>query len=784
MTIPNLSIILTVAQSTLIALLAGGVFWMVLRRFRGVSPNVHRVIWFGVILLGLCIVRWPVNIPYYEPEAEVTVQMAPQVVPMEMNREREPAMMIPDLPALASNPVHDVVPTSIASQGNAANVNPTYNTAFTFTSILFAIWLTGVIVLLARRIVLHILLHRQLRTLRQCTAPDWSRLLMQFGIAPERIPMVWTDDEEENSAFSGVGPALVWSLSGHKLLFPRSLWDELSPPHREGVLRHELSHYLSGDAWLAELARLLATLQWFNPVAWLALRKWEEATEWRCDDFAWFHCPRGPRELIETLLAVHESTESLGLYVTSFARNNVITRIKRLHENHSHPEKENTLMKKIVLLSLSLTFLLATATQVRLVAKPQEVKDTTPPEPVAVVATEEKPVIPPATDATLAVEPSEPQIVFQMLFAEVNQEALGNRSSMQMLMEAGSPDITQEVIFTASHDAMKVLLASLEKEKMITVLSKPQIMTVENEMAIVFVGSKEKNILVEVIPRIIGDRILAAITLKRDVDDNTKNAKTEFNTQVMLQENVTWFASMKLKSDDIETEKEILLCVTANIVRPEPPKVKPQMEKIFSGQVFMPDGTPARNATVHFALYENPDVMFLLSSRKTDENGHYEVEVESFKNFVPRFVLCYATLSDENDVPLPYVSEPVDFMYNGNPAVVYRELTKVFPVTGVVRYPDGSPAENSDAFFRLKMKFTSLSLARWAKPNEQGEFTMYLTPREYEFKVNSPRCEERGMRNYANQPNPNNSPLINITIGSDGPVDLGEIVLPRMPDAE
>jgi beta-lactamase regulating signal transducer with metallopeptidase domain len=164
-------------------------------------------------------------------------------------------------------------------------------------AMLIIVWLAGVVVLLVRRCVLIVRLELRLRGL-QCTGAlqgdvannhetdnsvnhdtsrQWKNLLAQFGIAPERIPVLWTDD---------TGPALVRSLTGYRLLFPQLLWDELSPEHREGVLRHELSHYLSGDVWTSELARLLATLQWFNPIAWVALRKLEEATEWRCDDFA------------------------------------------------------------------------------------------------------------------------------------------------------------------------------------------------------------------------------------------------------------------------------------------------------------------------------------------------------------------------------------------------------------------------------------------------------------------------------------------------------------------
>ena len=149
------------------------------------------------------------------------------------------------------------------------------------------------------------------------------------------------------------------------------------------------------------------TSQWFNPIAWIALRKLEEATEWRCDDFAWFHSERGPRDLIKTLLAVHDSTESLGLYLSSFAKINVITRIQRLHNTHSR--KENTIMKnmkKTLLLTLFLAFLTAATLQVRLTAKTLEVT-AEPQSPVTNVAEEEKqPALDAETEKLLALAES------------------------------------------------------------------------------------------------------------------------------------------------------------------------------------------------------------------------------------------------------------------------------------------------------------------------------------------------------------------------------------------
>ncbi len=380
-----------VAQAAVVSLLAGAVFWLVLRNFRGVAPNIHRYVWFGVLLLGLCVLRWPVDIPFYEPEPEPLPVVANVRVQEEINvateniaipektiRELPPTFMPQHVPQFEPQNIPKYEPQPIVVPNNESAHEP----GTVFPEIITGVWLAGVLVLLVRRLILFVQLHLRLRSLQKGAAPDWERLLVQFGVAPEKIPVLWTDN---------AGPALVRIWGGYRLLnpesqiparqrikycllFPKSLWDELSPTHRDGVLRHELSHYLHGDAAVMELARLLVTLQWFNPISWVALRKLEEATEWRCDDFAYFNRESGPQELIETLLAVHDSTESLGLYLSSFARINVIHRINRLL--HTNSRKENTLMKKTILLALFLTFLLAGVLQIHLVAKPQtEVKE-------------------------------------------------------------------------------------------------------------------------------------------------------------------------------------------------------------------------------------------------------------------------------------------------------------------------------------------------------------------------------------------------------------------------
>jgi polysaccharide export outer membrane protein len=70
------------------------------------------------------------------------------------------------------------------------------------------------------------------------------------------------------------------------VLAPRALWSALSADERESILRHELAHLRRRDLQNSLLALLAALPQWFNPLVRMAVRRFDEAGEWACDDAA------------------------------------------------------------------------------------------------------------------------------------------------------------------------------------------------------------------------------------------------------------------------------------------------------------------------------------------------------------------------------------------------------------------------------------------------------------------------------------------------------------------
>ena len=83
-----------------------------------------------------------------------------------------------------------------------------------------------------------------------------------------------------------MGPLVCFVPFSYLVLAPRKLWTTLDSVQRTAILRHELAHILRRDLWKSLAIRVLALPQWFNPFAWYAVRVFDEAAEWACDDLA------------------------------------------------------------------------------------------------------------------------------------------------------------------------------------------------------------------------------------------------------------------------------------------------------------------------------------------------------------------------------------------------------------------------------------------------------------------------------------------------------------------
>jgi beta-lactamase regulating signal transducer with metallopeptidase domain len=133
------------------------------------------------------------------------------------------------------------------------------------------------------------------------------------------------------------------------------------------ILRHELAHYQRGDVWTSLVARLLAIPHWFNPFVWWAVRRFEEGSEWACDQRLLSN-PHQVPAFARALLAMSEPKTNR--VCTSAARGSLLsTRLRRLL---CFQIEEDSMMKRIGLCSVLFCLVSVGLLRVHLVARAQE----------------------------------------------------------------------------------------------------------------------------------------------------------------------------------------------------------------------------------------------------------------------------------------------------------------------------------------------------------------------------------------------------------------------------
>ena len=235
-----------------------------------------------------------------------------------------------------------------------------------WTELAAVLWFGGIVMQVGIWIVRYV---RFLQTLPlgEPVPDEWRQEFMDvFGAGSSSVIEPCITDK--------VGPLVCRRWGGYAIVVPKSLWNTLSSAQRRAILRHEIGHYRRGDLWKSIGVRALGLAHWFNPFAWLAVRRFDEAAEWACDQLA-AGGEASATEFANTLLKVCESTTSRGVMVPAARGSSVKRRIRRLI---SFPLQEDSNMKKSIVFGLATMLLLFGSLQVRLVAEDSPPKPETP----------------------------------------------------------------------------------------------------------------------------------------------------------------------------------------------------------------------------------------------------------------------------------------------------------------------------------------------------------------------------------------------------------------------
>lgn len=350
------------------------------------TPRLRQFLLLAVLLQGMMLFRVPVKLPWlHQGPADVVMADDPMVnvfnevhyggVPTDESGKRDDALPPFILPNAHGSP-------DLVDRGPTRHVKDDLSQALAFSSIFGSgnvksliysvalVWLVGFAFVVLRSCFLYVRLCRlvgRLPTAPSAWNAEWKDLCKRKN---QQTPTMLVSET--------AGPMLVRRLDGYALVVPTGFWEQLSASQRRGVLLHELAHLCRRDVWRQVFIRAIASLHWWNPAAWWSVKRYEESTEWACDEFLTKNDPVAARGLATSLVRLLEFSESTalnsipavrGIGVQSMAAPPLTERVKRLLQ--PAPSGDST-MKRLLFGSLAAGLLTISAVQFQLVAAPPE----------------------------------------------------------------------------------------------------------------------------------------------------------------------------------------------------------------------------------------------------------------------------------------------------------------------------------------------------------------------------------------------------------------------------
>lgn len=191
--------------------------------------------------------------------------------------------------------------------------------ASTGTTVLFWLWLAGVVLLASACLSCHWQLHRQLRTGRQRHYRQLRCYLSHHNLGP--------------AIFGVLAPSLI---------LPADFRQRFNNAQRRLILEHELAHWQRGDLHANLLAVALLCLFWFHPVIWLAYRRYRADQELACDAEVLQRHPKStPFCYANALLAAMQSVPTPSVQLQPFCHHYGVTktmkeRLQQLKQQHGY----------------------------------------------------------------------------------------------------------------------------------------------------------------------------------------------------------------------------------------------------------------------------------------------------------------------------------------------------------------------------------------------------------------------------------------------------------------
>lgn len=328
-------------RTTLVTAAAAVLAMALLSALRVRSPRAHRCVWVLVIAQGWLFSPYTFRIEVERPSAPPAV-------------------------ATTATETHMLNATVRAPVRPAREPVDAFDVGTIPQRAVVAAWALGVVAVPLAGVLRYARLLRAGRLSRSADDPVWVE---EWERARGESRLASTADLRVTRA---LGPFVYWAPKGFFVVVPRGLWSRLTSRDRLVILRHELAHCVRGDLWKNTAACVLALPQWFNPLVWLAVQRFEEAGEWACDEQVARATGENSTEYARSLLRVADYGAAVPSGALGVTGGQLTRRVQRLLHL---PDKEAREMRGIILPLLLAAIGLLQAVQIERVAAHEPAAD-------------------------------------------------------------------------------------------------------------------------------------------------------------------------------------------------------------------------------------------------------------------------------------------------------------------------------------------------------------------------------------------------------------------------
>ncbi|QYK12141.1 M56 family metallopeptidase [Shewanella rhizosphaerae] len=220
-------------------------------------------------------------------------------------------------PSLEQLQHYRVLAGELLSQGD----NPTLNL------ILASIWLLGSLALLGA------LLYQATQLKRLSNRAEAIELPQATSERP--LPLTGREASLVIKCHPEIDSPMLAGLFKPVVLVPTG-FTQLALSQQAAVLSHELKHLTRHDIAANLFGYLLATLFWFNPVCWLAYRRFRDDQELACDAEVTTHMDKQQRIAYSQTLLAYSQQAHLGMLHTHYGNKTILKeRIMQMKKTHT-----------------------------------------------------------------------------------------------------------------------------------------------------------------------------------------------------------------------------------------------------------------------------------------------------------------------------------------------------------------------------------------------------------------------------------------------------------------